>query len=225
MARRVRNGSHETAAHDETQLLPHSTDRAVADGTTGESRAAKSAPTAHANHGDAYDRFGGINWGAAFFGWLVAIGMTIILTGIVGAVVAAISSSTQVTQSEAERDAGTIGIAAGVVLLVVLALAYYAGGYVAGRMSRFDGGKQGLAVWLIGLAVTLLALALGAIFGNEYNVLDRVNLPRMPLSTSELSTGGIITAVAVLALSLLAALTGGKMGHRYHDKVDRVAHG
>ena len=64
------------------------------------------------------------------------------------------------------------------MLLVVLSLAYYAGGYVAGRMSRFDGGKQGLAVWIIGLLVTLLAIGIGAVVGNEYNIFDRVNLPR-----------------------------------------------
>lgn len=46
-------------------------------------------------------------------------------------------------------------------------------------MSRFDGGKQGLATWLIGLLVTLVAIGLGAIFGAEYNLLDRVNLPRI----------------------------------------------
>ena len=187
-------------------------------------RETSTGPTAFAGHREAQDRFGGINWGSAFFGWLVAIGMTIILTGIVGAIVGAVSANTQITQSEAQREAGTIGIAAGVVLLVVLALAYFAGGYVAGRMSRFDGGKQGLAVWLIGLVVTLLAIGLGAIFGSEYNILDRVNLPRMPLSTDELSWGGIITALAVLVLTLLAAMAGGKLGHRYHDKVDRVAH-
>ena len=175
-------------------------------------------------HDEAKDRFGGINWGAAFFGWLVAIALTILLTSIAGAIATAIGSTSNITQSEAERQAGTIGIVAGVVLLVVLAIAYYTGGYVAGRMSRFDGAKQGLAVWLIGLLVTLLAIGLGAVFGAEYNILDRVNLPRIPLSTDELSWGGIITAVAVLVLSLLAAMLGGKVGQRYHNKVDRVVH-
>jgi hypothetical protein len=178
----------------------------------------------HRGHAEAKDRFGGINWGASFFGWLVAIALTILLTSIVGAIVAAVGSSQNITQTEAERQAGTIGITAGIVLLVVLALAYYTGAYVAGRMSRFDGGKQGVAVWAIGLLVTLVALGLGALFGSEYNILDRVDLPRLPISTEELSWGGIITAVAVLVLTLLAAMLGGKVGHRYHDKVDRVAH-
>ena len=192
--------------------------------TTHHESTTRTGPVAHAGHAEAQDRFGGINWGAAFFGWLVAIGLTILLTGIVGAVAAAVSDTAEITQSEAQREAGTIGIVAGVVLLVVLALAYYAGGYVAGRMSRFDGGKQGLAVWIIGLVVTLIALGTGAAFGNEYNIFDRVDLPRLPLSTDELSVGGLVTALAVLVLSLLAAMAGGKVGQRYHNKVDRVAH-
>ena len=174
-------------------------------------------------HEAAHDRFGGINWGAGFFGWLVAVGITILLTGIIGAVLTAAGSTASITQSEAQRSAGTIGIAAGITLLVVLAVAYFTGGYVAGRMSRFDGAKQGLAAWLIGLVVTLLVVAAGALFGAQYNVFDRVSLPRLPLGNDQLSWGGIITAVAVLLVSLLAAMLGGKVGHRYHDKVDRAA--
>jgi hypothetical protein len=172
---------------------------------------------------EAHDRFGGLNWGAAFFGWLVAIAIAILLTSIIGAVLAGVSASTQVTQSQAQRDAGTIGVASAIVLLVVLLVGYYLGGYVAGRMSRYDGGRQGIGVWLIGLIVTIIALALGAIFGSQYNILDRVSLPNLPVSTSQLGLGALITAVAVLLLTALAAFLGGKAGHHYHDKVDRVA--
>lgn len=171
----------------------------------------------------AREKFGGINWGAAFFGWLVAVALTILLTSIVGAIATAVGSSTNVTQSQAQRQAGTIGIVAAVVLLVVLLVSYYAGGYVAGRMSRFDGGKQGLGVWIIGLVVTIVAIVLGVVFGSQYNVLDRVNLPRIPLPTDQLSGGGIVAAVLALVVTLLAAMAGGKVGRRYHRKVDRVA--
>jgi len=173
--------------------------------------------------GEARERFGGLNIGAAFFGWLVAIAISILLTSIVGAVAAAVGSSTQITQSEAQRQAGTIGLVSAIVLLVVLFVGYYTGGYVAGRMSRFDGGRQGVGVWLIGLVVTIVAIALGAGFGSQYNILDRVSLPRLPVSSEQLGWGGIITAVAVVLLTLLAAFLGGKVGHRYHDRVDRAA--
>lgn len=176
------------------------------------------------NEAAARERFGGMNVGAGFFGWLVAVAMAVLLAGIVGAVATAVGSSASVSQSDAQREAGTIGIVAAAVLLAVLALAYFTGGYVAGRMSRFDGGRQGLLVWLIGLVVTILAGVLGAVFGREYNILDRVDLPNIPLSTDQLGWGTAITAAAILLLTLLAAMAGGKLGHRYHNKVDRVAH-
>jgi hypothetical protein len=172
----------------------------------------------------ARDKFGGVNWGAAFFGWLVAMGIAILLSSIVGAVAAGAGSSTNITQSEAERQAGTIGVTAGVVLVVILLIAYYTGGYVAGRMSRFDGARQGLGVWVIGLLVTVLAVVLGTVFGARYNILDRVSLPRMPIPTDQLTTGGIITGIVVLVGTLLLAMAGGKVGHRYHDRVDRAAY-
>lgn len=172
---------------------------------------------------DARDKFGGLNIGAAFFGWLVSIAVAILLIGVVGAVLAAVDSSLEFTQSDAERSAGTIGVSAAIVLLIVLALGYFTGGYVAGRMSRFDGARQGVGVWVIGLVVTVIALAVGAIFGSEYNVLDRVDMPRVSISTDHLEWGGVVAAILVVILTLLAAVLGGIVGHRYHDRVDRAA--
>lgn len=170
----------------------------------------------------AREKFGGLNWGACFFGWLVAVAVAVLLTGILGAIATAVGATTPITQSAAQRQAGTIGVAAAIVLLVVLLVGYYTGGYVAGRMSRFDGGRQGMGVWVIGLVVTLVAIALGAIFGSQYNVLDRVDLPRIPVSTDQLGWGALITALAVVLGTLLVAMVGGKVGHRYHDRVDRA---
>jgi hypothetical protein len=166
------------------------------------------------------ERFGGYNIGADFFGWLVAIALSVLLASIVGAVVTAISANLQVDQTEAERRAGTIGLATAIALLVILMVGYYAGGYVAGRMSRYDGGRQGAGVWLVGLFVTIVAIGLGAIFGSQYNILDRVDLPSIPIPRDTLTGGGIISAVAILIGTMLAAIAGGKVGQRYHRKVD-----
>src|SRR5918994_5177839 len=95
----------------------------------------------------ARERFGGVNLGAAFFGWLVAMGMTALLTGILAVAATAIGYSENITQSEAQRAAGTVTLVIAIVLVAVLLIAYYSGGYVAGRMSRFDGSRQGVAVW------------------------------------------------------------------------------
>ena len=134
----------------------------------------------------------GFKGGAAFFGWLVAIGLIALLTGIVGAVAAAVDYAVTIDWNAAEAEAGTIGIVSGAVLLLILAIAYYNGGYVAGRLARFDGGRQGLGVWLIGVLVTLAVAAIAALAGSQYDVLDRVDLPSMPFTDETLTTGGLI---------------------------------
>jgi hypothetical protein len=164
--------------------------------------------------------FGGINWGASFFGWLVAVGVATLLTALLAAAGAAIGLT--VTESDVGTNAEEIGLGGGIALVVVLMLAYYAGGYVAGRMSRFDGGRQGLGTWLIGLIVTV-ALALAAIvLGDEYNVLERLNLPSLPVGDQTLATGGVIALAAIVLGTLLAAMLGGKVGERYHKRIDRA---
>jgi uncharacterized membrane protein len=170
-----------------------------------------------------YDKFGGTNVGAGIFGWLVAVAVAVLLTSVVGAVAAAVGDSQNITQSEAERQAGTIGLASAIVLLVVLLIGYYAGGYVAGRMSRFDGGRQGVLVWGIGVLVTAIAVALGWAFGAKYNLLDRVDLPRIPIPHDQLTWGGVLAGIIALVGTLLAAVAGGKIGRHYHDRVDRYA--
>jgi MFS family permease len=167
------------------------------------------------------DEYGGFNIGAAFFGWLVATGLAVLLTAILSAAGAAIGLS-ELSGLEARSGADTISIVGGALLLAVLVISYYAGGYVAGRLSRFDGARQGVGAWLFGILITLLLAAAGAIFGSEYNVLTQLNLPRIPVDEGGLATGALIALAAILIGTFLAALVGGKAGERYHKKVDRV---
>ena len=176
----------------------------------------------HGNKHEARDRFGGLNWGAAFFGWLTAIGMAAILTAILSAAGAAIGLSEQSAASSASDNAETVSIVGGVLLLLVLATAYYCGGYVAGRMSRFDGKRQGAGVWIIGFLITIAIAAAAAIFGSEYNILNQLNLPRIPVDEGDLATGGLIALGLALLTTLLAAILGGAKGRHYHDRVDRA---
>lgn len=167
------------------------------------------------------EEFGGINWGAGFFGWLVAMGLAAILIAIVSAAGAAIGL-TSVTGSQATKNAATIGIGGGIALVIVLMLAYYSGGYVAGRMSRFDGARQGFSVWIFGLIITLLFAAAGAIFGSKYNILASLKLPRIPVNEGDLATGAAIALAVVVIASLVASMVGGMAGRRYHRKVDQL---
>jgi hypothetical protein len=182
---------------------------------------AVAARTPRSDHELQREEFGGFSWGSAFFGWLVAVGIAALLTALLSAVGAAIGL-TQLSETEAEGAADTIGIVGGVLLLAVLALAYYAGGYVAGRLARFDGARQGFGVWMFALLVTVVLAVAGVVLGAEYNVLGQLNLPRIPVDEGSLTTGGIVALVLALLVTLGAAIAGGKVGERFHRRVDRV---
>jgi hypothetical protein len=178
-----------------------------------------------------HERFGGISWGAAFFGWLCANGLAILLLALLsagGVALGLTTSSTDTVQQAQDAvngqidKAGAIGIGGGIAVLIVLALAYFCGGYVAGRMSRFDGARQGIAVWIIGLVVVIALAVLAAVFGAKYNILSRLNLPRIPIDEGSATTGGVIALIAVVIITALAAVLGGKAGERYHRRIDRV---
>jgi hypothetical protein len=185
---------------------------------------------AHSTKGAARDaveaqrsRYGGIRWGAAFFGWLSANGLAVLLVALLSAAGVAIGLTQGVPSAdEGTQEARTIGVIGGIVLLVILFLAYLAGGYVAGRMARFDGVRQGVAVWVIGLLVVLALAAAGLLFGAQFNVLQQLNLPRIPIDEGTTTTGAIIALAAVLLATLVGAVIGGKLGDRFHRKVDRA---
>jgi hypothetical protein len=172
------------------------------------------------------ERYGGLNPGAAFFGWITATGIGVMLTGFLAAAGSAIALSNlsvpDVQGALNGETAQTVGLVSGAMLLLALFIAYYAGGYVAGRMSRFDGARQGAGVWIIGIAVTILLGALGAMLGSQYNLFQNLNLPALPVNQDSLTTGGLITSLLAVALTLLAAVMGGKVGERYHHKVDEA---
>ena len=204
---------------DETRVNPPlgRTDTVRTEGATVTRGAGRDAVAAQ------HARFGGIKWGAAFFGWLSANGLAVVLIAMLSAAGVALGLAQNVdTADEAADQAAEIGIGGGIAVLVVLFLAYLAGGYVAGRMARFDGARQGIAVWLVGLIVVLLLAGAGAIAGAQYNVLKGLNLPRIPIDEGTATTAGIITLVAILLVTLLGAVLGGKIGERYHRKVDRA---
>jgi amino acid transporter len=166
------------------------------------------------------EEYGGINWGAAFFGFLVAVGMAAILLGILSAAGAAFGF-TDMSQREANSNADTIGLVGGILLAAVVAISYWFAGYVSGRMSRFDGARQGLGSWAIGLIVAIALGVAGWFFGPDWNVFDKLGLPNVPIDNGTLTAGGVIAGAAAVILALLAGMGGGKAGERYHWKIDR----
>ena len=167
------------------------------------------------------DRFGGIRWGSAFFGLLSAIGLAAILLGIAAAAGVALGLSE--INDVRKGTADTIGLGGAILLLAILALSWYCGGYVAGRMARFDGPRQGIGVWVWTLLIAG-ALAIAAVIGgSEYNVLQQLNLPNVAVGDQSLTTGGWLTLAAAVVVTLVFAVLGGKAGDLFHRRVDRFA--
>ncbi|WP_448810272.1 hypothetical protein [Agromyces bauzanensis] len=175
-----------------------------------------------------WEQFGGVKVGSAFFGWLIAAATAAIITGAAAAGGAALRLGKLLTPATSTGlgpfDAPTVGwIGVGILLAVVL-VAFYCGGYVAGRMARFSGVVQGLAVWIWAIVIAIAVVLLGVVLALPYEAAtDRLVLFSGLLVPDDLvMIAGIVAAVAGAVVSLGGALLGGMAGVRYHRRVDRV---
>jgi hypothetical protein len=164
------------------------------------------------------DRFSGMRFFLGFFGWLTATGLTVLLLAIVAGIGALAGM-----QNAGTKQLQAAGIGSAIILLVVLLVSYFAGGYVAGRMARFSGLKQGLAVWLWAVIIAIVVGIVAAVAGSQSGIADQLSsVPQLPFSSSQMTVAGIASAIAVLVFTLVGALLGGLVGMRYHRKVDRA---
>ena len=177
------------------------------------------------------EAFGGPKIGSAFFGWLTAAATAAILAGVLVIVTAVtgfdVIPDPWATDGIGPFDGLTSGwIVIGTILAIVL-VSFYCGGYVAGRMARFSGAAQGLAVWgwavVVGIAAAVAIAVLDGRFG--FVAAGRDAVPGIPVPVELVTFAWIGAAVAVVLVSLGGALLGGTVGVRYHRRVDRVGLG
>lgn len=166
---------------------------------------------------------GGIKIGSAFFGWLTATGLTVLLVALVAAIGVGTGwidedSVLRSAQQPGTDQARSLGLAAGIVVLVVLFVAYLAGGYVAGRMARFKGIQQGVAVWLWGVVMSAVIAVVTAVTG--YDALPGLDLPALLGGAVGLQVW--LAVLVAVATALLGAIVGGLWGMRFHRRVDRA---
>lgn len=165
------------------------------------------------------EQFGGIQIGSAFFGWLAATGTAVLLTALVAAAGTAVGLATN-PDGTANQTLGPAGI---IALLVILFVAYYCGGYVAGRMARFNGAKQGFMVWVWAMIAAVIVAVLGLVAGERFNILANLNsFPRIPVNEGQLTTMSLVAVVVVALVALVGAVLGGLAGMHFHRKVDRA---
>lgn len=159
-------------------------------------------------------RVRGLDIPATIGGFLAAIATLAILGGIAGAAIGGTAADQGLTGNLQE-----ITIASLVTGLVVLFLSFLVGGWVAGRMSRYDGGRNGAFIVVWALLLGAILAVLGAVLGDQYNVTARVNLPGF-FESDTFTISAIVGVLVTLAAMLLGGFLGGRIGDRYHRKVD-----
>ena len=171
------------------------------------------------------DMYGGVDWLASFLGFVFAAVVGALFSLVAGLVLAPLGFSLNL--------GGEIGAAVitGLVLVAVLVfLTYFCGGYVAGRLARFDGGRNGMMLLLWTLVAALLAALAGVIFINFLPAGISVGIQNFiqngVLSTignlSRLGLVGILIIIGALLVALLGGFLGGRLGSRYHTEIDRT---
>ena len=140
--------------------------------------------------------------GSAFFGWLTAMGIVAILSVLLAATGAALGLGPVLnpgasSAGDVPLELDTLRwIVAGALLAIDL-VAFYCGGYVAGRMARFSGVLQGLAVWLWAIVIALVVAGAGWGLSSVYDLpVDLPAFPRIPVPEDVLMIAGIIAAHA-----------------------------
>jgi hypothetical protein len=153
-------------------------------------------------------RFGGLDAMAVLAGLTSALGALLVLSTLLARL--GVEGGGQV-------DRETLSVAGLVAGLLALGLSLLLGGYVAGRVARYSGVRNGLLTGLAFLLVTagLSALAASAADGDA----AQVGLPDW-LDRDTATTAAIVTALVALALVLGASALGGRLGAGWHRKVD-----
>ena len=168
--------------------------------------------------------YGGIDWLASFLGFVFALVAGIFLSGIAGLVLVPLGFS----PNFGGGALGPAAITGLVVVAVVLFLTYFLGGYVAGRLARFDGGLNGIMLVLWTLVAGLLVVLAGGILGSflPAGFADQVrNLVQgglLPAFDNLVGIGavGIGILVGAFIVMLLGSFVGGRTGGRYHTDID-----
>ena len=167
------------------------------------------------------DQFGGVKIGSAFFGWVVAGGMSVLLSAVAGGIGYAAFGQGADLMTLAS-DLNTVGLVGGIAMLVILLLAYFCGGYVAARMARFHGARQGVAVWVWAIVITLVLAVVGYVGGPREMQCQLEQVPEAALPEGSVATISLVSAGVVALTTLLGAILGGLAGMAFHRRVDRA---
>lgn len=75
-------------------------------------------------------------------------------------------------------------------------------------------------MWLWGIVMAVIIAGIAWIAGSQYDVVARLDLPRIPVNEGDVTAVGLIAIGAALLTGLIGALLGDLAGMRFHRKVD-----
>jgi uncharacterized membrane protein len=166
------------------------------------------------------ERYGKADLVASILGMFAAIGTLVFLGALFGAGAATIELQTNLLNQDGTLD--EIETVGAIAAMVVLFVSFLVGGIAAGRMSRYDGGMNGMgtALWFL-LLVTIFA-ALGAWVGEEYNVFALADLPNWvsQIDVEDVTVAAIVMSIVSVVVIFLGGYLGGRIGDAYNRKVD-----
>ena len=156
-----------------------------------------------------HERYGGAKLGSAFFGWLVAVGLTVLLGVLDG------RRDRGGRRRPRHRHASSPSPCCS-------SPTTRAGTSPAGWPASTAPATASCRGWSACVA-TIVLTVIAAFVGAQYDVLSRVSLPTLPTSFADVTVAGLILAAVAVLGTLLAAVLGGKAGESFHRRVDRAA--
>jgi hypothetical protein len=160
---------------------------------------------------------GGFSIPAIVTGTIVAFGAFIVLAAIVGGILAATGIAENGITADEVSD---VSLGAGIGIVIAQFLAYFWGGYTAGRMARGSGVLNGILVPITAIIIVAILGAIIAAIGNSAGV-NAGDVQQLPLPLGELSDIGTVVGIALLAAMLIAGAFGGAWGQRWHTRLER----
>lgn len=171
------------------------------------------------------DIYGGVDWLASFVGFIFTLLFAVIVGTAAGALLLVPLGLADSLSGGQLTSTAITGFA---VVAGVLFVSFLLGGYISGRMARYDGGVNGAMVllWTVLVAVALVLLSgllrqviSGTIAGQIVSEAFTFGNTATQL-LGGLGTAGAVIGVAAALVALLGGMVGGRLGSRYHREID-----
>lgn len=171
------------------------------------------------------DIYGGVDWLASFVGFI----FTLLLSGLLGFGAALFLLIPLDLQNSLEGGQLTSTSITGFsVIAAVVFFSFLFGGYVSGRMGRYDGGRNGAMVLLWTVLITALLLVLSGVLGQTISgtpigsfVGDALGFGDTAVDLlAGLGIPGAVVSGVIALTALVGGMIGGRLGSRYHREID-----